>query len=199
MVSQIGFSQTGLPAFAALALGELAFVIALVTVRLRRGAERGARQFSLRSTAGIAGQAAAFAILAVDVKSPTLDPLGAPALVQAAAVALLMAAAVGLFVWATRTMGRNWSIVARTREDHQLVTSGPFAYVRHPIYAALALMLLAFAIGLARWPALLVALPLYALATGQRVVIEERLLRTMFGAGYDTYAGRVKRFVPGLF
>src|SRR3546814_1930029 len=54
---------------------------------------------------------------------------------QAAAVALLMATTVGLFVWASRTMGRNWSIVARTRADHRLVTTGPFAHVRseeHP-------------------------------------------------------------------
>jgi protein-S-isoprenylcysteine O-methyltransferase Ste14 len=41
--------------------------------------------------------------------------------------------------------------------------------------------------------------PLYALGTWMRVAHEERLLRTQFGAAYDEYAARVKRFVPGVF
>src|SRR3546814_9297336 len=118
---------------------------------------------------------------------------------QAAAVALLMATTVGLFVWASRTMGRNWSIVARTRADHRLVTTGPFAHVRHPIYGAMFLFMLAIAIGLGTWPRLIVAIPLYALGTWQRNMVEEALLRAMFGSDYDAYAARVRRFVPGLF
>src|SRR3546814_14701529 len=79
---------------------------------------------SLRSILGIVIQGVAIAIVAGASWAPTLDPLGAPALLQAAAVALLMATTVGLFVWASRTMGRNWSIVARTRADHRLVQIG---------------------------------------------------------------------------
>ena len=43
------------------------------------------------------------------------------------------------------------------------------------------------------------SVPLYAFATWMRVRHEERLLRSQFGAAYDAYAARVKRFVPGLF
>ncbi|HVJ00045.1 MAG TPA: isoprenylcysteine carboxylmethyltransferase family protein [Sphingomonas sp.] len=192
-------TTTGLPALAALALGFLAFLVALFAARLRRGDQAVPQRRSPRSLLGILVQGIAIAIVAAAPWVPTLDPLGAPALLQALGVALLMAATVGLFVWASRTMGRNWSIVARTRADHRLVTTGPFAHVRHPIYVVLFLFMLAIAIGLGTWTRLIVAIPLYALGTWQRITVEEGLLRAMFGADYDAYARRVKRFVPGLF
>ena len=64
----------------------------------------------------------------------------------ATGVALLIGGAVALFVWASRTMGAEWAIVARTRADARLVTAGPFAYVRNPIYVALGLFMLAMAV-----------------------------------------------------
>lgn len=109
-----------------------------------------------------------------------------------------MAATVGLFVWASRTMGRNWSVVARTRRDHTLVTAGPFAWIRHPIYTAMFLMMIALAIALGHVNRLFIAIPIYALGTVIRVRIEERLLRTAFGPTYREYAQRVKRFIPGV-
>src|SRR3546814_16846549 len=87
---------------------------------------------TLRSILGIVIQGVAIAIGAGAPWAPTLDPLGAPALLQAAAVALLMATTVGLFVWAPRTTGRNWSIVARTLPDHRLRTPGPSPLVHPP-------------------------------------------------------------------
>jgi len=187
----------GLPGLAALALGFLAFVIAVIVARMGRGApDAGRQRRSARSLIGIAVQSLAFALTAFGPATAMLDPLSPLALGEAAAVALLMAGAVALFVWATRTMGRNWSIVARTRSDHELVTTGPFAYVRHPIYSAMALLLLAMAIGLGTEWRLIGTLPLYALGTWLRIIEEEKLLRASFGAAYDAYAARVPRFVP---
>jgi protein-S-isoprenylcysteine O-methyltransferase Ste14 len=96
-------------------------------------------------------------------------------------------------------MGRNWSVVARTRSDHELVTTGPFAWLRHPIYTALALLLIALSIAYGNAARLILALPIYALGTWLRIAEEERLLRDAFGAAYDAYAARVRRFVPGVF
>lgn len=189
----------GLPGLAALALGFLAFLLAVIVARAKRGETDGATsRRSLRSMIGIAIQGVAFLLISFGSGNAMLDPLSPLALIEAAAIALLMAAAVWLFVWATRTMGRNWSIVARTRADHELVTTGPFAYVRHPIYSAMALILLALAIGLGNEWRLIVALPLYALGTWLRIAEEEKLLRAMFGPAYDGYAARVARFIPGL-
>ena len=95
-------------------------------------------------------------------------------------------------------MGRNWALVARTRQDGTLVQSGPFAYVRNPIYVALFFILLAIALASGHGHNLVVALPLFALGTWLRVTHEERVLRETFGAAFDAYAARVKRFVPAV-
>ncbi|RZL60576.1 MAG: isoprenylcysteine carboxylmethyltransferase family protein [Sphingomonas sp.] len=187
----------GLPALAVLATGLLLFAVALVARRWRRPAERGSRR-DAASLIGIAVQGVGGVIAASGPVRATLDPLGSAALVQAALTAALLAAALTLFVWATAAMGRNWSLVARTRADHALVTTGPFARMRHPIYTALALVVIALALALGHLPRLTLALPVYALGTWLRVRIEERLLHAMFGATYEAYAARVKRFVPGL-
>ncbi|MGU3317350.1 methyltransferase family protein [Sphingomonas sp. M6A6_1c] len=187
----------GLPALAVLATGLLLFAVALVARRWRRPAERGSRR-DAASLIGIAIQGLGGVIAASGPVRATLDPLGSAALVQAALTAALLAAALTLFVWATAAMGHNWSLVARTRADHALVTTGPFARMRHPIYTALALVVIALALALGHLPRLTLALPVYALGTWLRVRIEERLLHAMFGATYEAYAARVKRFVPGL-
>lgn len=189
----------GLPGLAALALGLLAFVVALIGARARSDPHETGGRRAPRSILGIVLQGIAIAIVGIGPQRIVLDPLGTIALVEAGLVAVLMASAVGLFAWATLTMGRNWSLVARTRDDHALVTSGAFAYVRHPIYVALFLLMLALAIALGHARQLAVAIPLYAVATYLRTVEEERLLRGSFGGAYDAYARRVKRFVPGVF
>ena len=120
------------------------------------------------------------------------------AIAEAAAIALLMLACAWLFTAAAREMGANWSVVARMREGHELVTSGVFARVRHPIYVAMALFLAAMAIAFGHEGQLLIAVPLFVAGTWIRVGEEEKLLRAEFGAAYEAYAARVKRFVPGL-
>lgn len=190
----------GLPGLAALFAGFFAFAVALIAARRRRGPpDGGTQRRSSRSVLGIAIQCVAFFAVSFGEARTMLDPLSPLALGEGLAVALLMVATVGLFVWSSRTMGKNWSVVARTRSDHELVTGGPFAHIRHPIYTALGLFLVGLAIATGNAERLLIGLPVYALGTWLRIVEEERLLRDMFGARYDDYAARVKRFVPGLF
>jgi len=192
----------GLPGLAAIAAGFVVFLIALLAARLRASKvdQTVAQKRSNRSLIGIVIQMIGVAIAgAAGPVRVALDPLSALALSEAVAVAMLMIATVGLFHWSSRTMGKNWSIVARTREDHQLVQTGPFAYVRHPIYVAIFLFMLALAIAYGHTRSLIVAIPIYALGTWLRIGHEERLLRAQFGGAYDAYAARVKRFVPGLF
>ena len=112
--------------------------------------------------------------------------------------ALTIGSAAGLFFWAARTMGANWSIVARMRPGHELVTGGPFALVRHPIYLAMLLFMLSVAAGTAHEQALWLAVPVFIVGTLMRTSREEALLRAQFGAAYEGYARRVKRFIPGV-
>ena len=190
----------GLPGLAVLAASSFLFLVALAAARMRAGSEaRGNTTRSARSMAGIGVQAFAIGLAGFGRQNVSLDPLSVKALIEASACAALMAAAIGLFWWASATMGRNWSLVARTREDHQLVQTGPFAHIRHPIYTALFLTMIAIAIGCGHAAHLWFSVPLYALGTSLRIAEEERLLYARFGNAHDAYAARVKRFVPGLF
>ena len=120
------------------------------------------------------------------------------AIEQAGVTSLLVAITCGLFAASKRALGRNWSLVARTRADHELVTWGPFAYVRHPIYSALFVWLIAMAVAFGHYWGLIFGVPLYWVGTILRIREEERLLRAQFDADYEAYAARVKRFVPGI-
>ncbi|MBI0474462.1 isoprenylcysteine carboxylmethyltransferase family protein [Sphingomonas sp. MA1305] len=189
---------TGLPGLAVTATGLCLFAAAVALARRGRTPEEGARR-DRASLLGIGIQGLGFVIVATGPIRVALDPLAASAIGKAILTAVCLGAALALFLWARQTMGRNWSIVARTRMDHALVTAGPFAHVRHPIYTAIGLLLVGVALGLGHEPRLVAALPVYALGTWLRVRIEERLLRMQFGRTYDAYAARVNRFVPLVF
>ena len=111
----------------------------------------------------------------------------------------VIATAMGLLlvVWARRHIGRNWSGTVTLKQDHELITSGPYAIVRHPIYTGL---LLAFSgSGLARneWRSVL-AVALVFVALWRKLRIEECWMREQFGARYTDYCARVKALLPGL-
>jgi protein-S-isoprenylcysteine O-methyltransferase Ste14 len=196
--SMFGLQPVGTPGLVALILGGLGFFATLAVTRLGAGSSGSGGKKSARSVVGIFLQMLGFAATGFGPVRATLAATGAPALAEAAAVAALMAGSVLLFGSAARTMGANWSLIARTRADHQLVTSGVFAHLRHPIYTAMALSLIALAIALGHEAHLLVGAPLFAVGTWIRVREEEKLLRGQFGDAYDRYAASVKRFLPGL-
>ncbi len=191
----------GLPGLAAIATGFAAFFLALFLARSRgkkspKSTDSGRRNASIIwiVVQGIGIGIAGFGPLRI-----TLDPLSAKALIEATVVLALMLSAVWLFDSASRAMGRNWALVARTRDDGNLVESGPFALVRNPIYVALFCFMVAMAIAYGHTASLIAAVPVFALGTWMRVRHEEVVLRATFGPSYDAYAARVKRFVPGLF
>lgn len=97
---------------------------------------------------------------------------------------------------AVRTLGRQWSLAARVVEGHELIRTGPYAIVRHPIYAGMLGMLLATGLALSGWPALAAGTVLYVLGTWVRIATEERLLRGVFDTAYERYARAVPAFVP---
>jgi protein-S-isoprenylcysteine O-methyltransferase Ste14 len=190
----------GLPGLAAVAIGFVSFLITLLLAGARgkrapQSADSGRRNGSIgwMLVQGIGIAIAGFGPVRVQ-----LDPLSPIAITEAVAVLVLMLGSVWLFDASSRTMGRNWALVARTRDDGQLVQSGPFAWVRNPIYVALGGLMLGIAIAYGHALNLLLAAPLYALGTWMRVRHEEKVLYATFGAAFEHSAARVKRFVPGL-
>lgn len=114
-------------------------------------------------------------------------------------IAALVIASVWLCWAAARALGKQWALAARVIEGHELIVAGPFAAVRNPIYLAMLGMLIAWALAVARWQAILPALILFLAGTVIRIRSEEKLLRETFGPEFDDYARRVPAMVPRLF
>jgi protein-S-isoprenylcysteine O-methyltransferase Ste14 len=102
-----------------------------------------------------------------------------------------------LFIWARISLGRNLTAFPRPRDDGTLVTSGAFAFSRHPIYSAVMLWALAGVFGRGSWVALgfTVALMVLLEFKSRR---EEAFLLERFPE-YAAYRARVKKFVPGVY
>jgi protein-S-isoprenylcysteine O-methyltransferase Ste14 len=197
------YSSSGnVVAMACVLVAYLLFALPLLFGRRSKTPETPARtaKRDLVSLLGILLQGVGFAFVffgAVRIQTPIV--LDTRTIVEALPVALLAFGSVALFWSAFRALGANWSFVARVLDDHGLITSGPFAWVRNPIYLAMLMMLVAAALALGRAPMLIVSIPLFFIGTVIRVVREERLLRAQFGEAYDTYAARVSRLLPGIW
>lgn len=98
-------------------------------------------------------------------------------------------------VWARLSIGRNWSGYIELKEGHQLIRSGPYAIVRHPIYSGFMLATLGTAIAFGDWSGL-VAFVLIVGAWGYKATLEENALIEKFGSEYEEYRRRVKQLVP---
>jgi protein-S-isoprenylcysteine O-methyltransferase Ste14 len=110
--------------------------------------------------------------------------------------ACLFTAGVAFRIWAISTLGRFYSHSVRTLDDHKIVDTGPYRFLRHPAYAG---MLLAHAGVVAFFfsiPALAVYLFGFVPAIFARILVEERALMKI--EGYPTFARSRKRIVTGV-
>lgn len=108
------------------------------------------------------------------------------------------AGSVALAVWARRHLGSNWSGEVRIANGHELVRSGPYRVVRHPIYTALVGMYIGT--GLVSGEAhALVAFALVLLAYWRKIRLEERALAGAFPADHERYRGETWAWIPGLY
>jgi protein-S-isoprenylcysteine O-methyltransferase Ste14 len=157
-----------------------------------------ARRRDRRSHLGMALQGAAYAFLWIFRRS--IPEPGDHHAVQEGIRTIvdlaLMGTSIAFAATAVRTLGRNWSLTARVTDSHELITRGPYAWVRHPIYSAMLGMLLATGIGVSRVPAVAAAFAVAAAGATIRFRLEEKLLRETFGAAYDAYARRVPALLP---
>jgi len=131
-----------------------------------------------------------------------LDVVAAVAALDRPAVAgiglVLAAVGIGLTFWAQLAMGASWRLGVDPGERTALVTSGPFAVVRNPIFSTMALTALGLTLmgptvaGVVALAAVVVALELQVRA------VEEPYLRRVHGPAFATYAARTGRFVPRI-
>ena len=110
---------------------------------------------------------------------------------------VLLLVGVAFAVWARFVLGRNWSGIVTVKEDHTLITRGPYAWVRHPIYTGILLALLGTAITLGTILNM-VEVPAVALAFWLKLRTEEKFMVETFGEHYTTYRQQVKALIPHL-
>ncbi len=97
---------------------------------------------------------------------------------------------------AAHQLGKYWRYQAALSEDHELVRTGPYRLVRHPIYASMLGMYLSTALAWTWWPLALAGLIAFIAGTEIRVRAEDRLLAERFGESFITYRSRVSAYVP---
>jgi protein-S-isoprenylcysteine O-methyltransferase Ste14 len=103
----------------------------------------------------------------------------------------------GFAFWARMHLGRNWGMPMSLRQGHELVTTGPYTYVRHPIYTGFMLAMIgsALAVGLL-WLVLFVLYFVYFLFSARA---EEKVMLTQFPDAYPAYRRRTKMLIPFVF
>ena len=105
--------------------------------------------------------------------------------------------ACGLLVWTFRSLGGNLTDTVVTRQAHTLVMQGPYAWIRHPLYDAAALLTAAVSLIAANWFLFVIGVVLFFLLM-IRTRTEEENLVIRFGDGYRTYMDRTGRFLPRI-
>lgn len=154
-----------------------------------------------RATVGIVLQAIGFLVVwSVRVRRPSSiqpDSTSWASLVTGAPV-LLATGSLVLVIVSIRYLGRHWSVQPRTIESHVLVTTGPYAVVRHPIYLSMGGFLVAIGLAFAPWWALSVASVLYMVGASIRIKAEDALMAQTFGDAFDAYRRRVPALIPGI-
>ncbi len=109
----------------------------------------------------------------------------------------LCALGIAFAIWARWHLGRNWSAAPALKEGHELVTSGPYARVRHPIYTGMLTAALGTALTIGG--VALIAFVACCVTFLWRVPVEERLMQQQFPDDYPAYRAQTKALIPFVF
>ena len=118
----------------------------------------------------------------------------APAWVRWCGIAMTWGTS-ALLVWTLHSLGANLTDTVATRKVHTLVLNGPYRWVRHPFYDAVALLLSGISLAAANWFMLAIGAMVFTLLA-VRARTEERMLVSRFGDDYQRYMSRTNRFLP---
>jgi protein-S-isoprenylcysteine O-methyltransferase Ste14 len=109
--------------------------------------------------------------------------------------AVVLTAGCAFCVWARLSLGLMWSAVPEVKESHELRTSGPYAWVRHPIYTGMLCMMAGTGLlaGLRFW---IVLVPIAIVIFELKLRVEESFMMQTFPDAYPAYRERVPQLVP---
>ncbi|HUC87007.1 MAG TPA: isoprenylcysteine carboxylmethyltransferase family protein [Candidatus Saccharimonadales bacterium] len=102
-----------------------------------------------------------------------------------------------LAIWARLYLGKNWGMPMTQKQDPELVTSGPYQYIRHPIYSGILLAALGSALASSIfWLTIFAIMGIYFIYSA---VAEERLMTKQFPKVYPMYKSKTKMLIPFVF
>lgn len=110
---------------------------------------------------------------------------------------VLWALGLGLAVWARVYIGRNWGTPMSRKEDPELVTTGPYRRVRHPIYSGIVLAMIGTAVALTLY--WLIVAALFGVYFTYSARAEERYMTEQFPDAYPAYQQSSKMLIPFIF
>jgi protein-S-isoprenylcysteine O-methyltransferase Ste14 len=125
-------------------------------------------------------------------------PLIPPSLLVDVATVILMIAGLATAILARKTLAGNWSGAVALKKSHELITTGPYHYVRHPIYTGILLMAFAATLSLGTLSACIGFL-IILFAIWLKLKEEEALLAEHFPEEYPSYKNRTKVLIPFLW
>lgn len=111
--------------------------------------------------------------------------------------AVITVAGIGIAVWARRHLGKNWSADVTIREGHALIRTGPYTYIRHPIYSGMLLGILGTAIAVGEYRGL-VALAIFWIGWAHKAKKEESYLAAEFGPAFAEHKRLTGFFLPRI-
>lgn len=106
--------------------------------------------------------------------------------------------AVFLHNWSHIALGTNWSPMVEIRKNQKLITSGPYKYVRHPMYSAFLLWSIFQGLFLANWLILIGGLASFLILYFLRINDEEELMQKQFKQAYKTYKKNTGKLFPKI-
>ena len=107
-----------------------------------------------------------------------------------------MLASLPLLYWVHHSLGSFFSARLELQEDHQIIQTGPYRWIRHPMYTTGFMYLIGAGLLSGNWIILLIPTLSFALLVFSRVSDEEKMLLEHFGEEYDHYLKRTGRFLP---
>jgi len=184
--------------FEAVALAELAGCWILWSLAFIKPRKKAAGQQAVVTAPvakwGILLQMIGFALVWAYVR-----PVGFQKAPPALIASMILGPASVVLAWvAARHLGKQWRFEAALIQDHDLVQTGPYRVIRHPIYASMLGMLLATGFAWTWWPMFAGGLIAYLAGTEIRVHAEDRLLEERFRDTFNAYRSRVRAYIPGL-
>jgi protein-S-isoprenylcysteine O-methyltransferase Ste14 len=97
---------------------------------------------------------------------------------------------------AARELGKQWRYEAALSADHELIRTGPYQFIRHPIYTSMFGMLMATGAAYTWWPMWIAGTIFFVIGTEIRVRAEDRLLADRFQQRFESYREHVPAYIP---